>query len=477
MKRLLPLFLSLLCAPAAWAQAARPNIVWLVLDDASPNLGCYGDSFARTPNMDRLAREGMRFTSAFTHAPVCAPSRSGLITGMYPTAIGSMHMRSQLVNPPETFTALLRAAGYHVVWPGKTDFNFAPPEGAATANYAPAGAFDSKKDWVAEGLPAERPFFAFLNIGVTHEGMIRSAPEQFAKLTARLKPEERHDPAKVFVPPYYPDAPEVRKDLAHYYDLMTAADYIIGDILRTLDERKLAGNTIVFLFSDHGRGMPRAKRWIYDSGMRVPLIVRWPGHIKPRGVNDDLISFIDFAPTILRLAGAEVPARMQGQVFLGPEAKRRRYIFAARDRMDETFDRIRAARDKRFKYIRNFHPELPYAQRIATNEQSPTMQAWRRLNAAGQLTGAAKLFFALAKPPEELYDTAADPFEVRNLAGDPKYQAKLRELRGQLDKWIVETGDLGEVSERELIRRGIVRDLLREYEKRRVAESGPLAKP
>ena len=474
MKRMLLLCLCLFFIPAAtvMAQGARPNIVWIVVDDASPDTGAYGDRQARTPNMDRLAREGVRFTNAFTHAPVCAPSRSGLITGMYPTSIGTHHMRSQLLNPPEVFTVHLRQAGYQVIWPGKTDFNFAVPPNTAditqglTQN-APSNAFDSREDWT-EQAPEQRPFFAYINLGMTHESQIRLKPEAFAKVTARLKPEDRHDPSQMVVPPYYPDAPEVHRDLANYYDLMTAADYRVGDILKRLDEQKLFDNTIVFLFSDHGRGMPRAKRWLYDSGIRVPLIVRYPGKLKAGTVNDSLVSFIDFAPTVLSLAGAPIPARFQGQIILGEKAQQREYVYAARDRMDEKLDRIRAVRDKRYKYIRNFYPELPYTQPIAYNELNPTMQAWRRLHEEGKLTGAAKLFFAATKPREELYDTTIDPCEIKNLADNPKYKAVLAKMRKALDKWIVETKDLGEVPEAELVRRGLVRDVLKDYASRQV---------
>ncbi len=474
MKRKLLLWLCLMFVSAvtAMAQSARPNIVWIVLDDAGSNTGAYGDRFARTPNMDRLAREGVRFTNAFTHAPVCAPSRSGLITGMYPTTTGAHHMRSQLINPPEVFTVYLRRAGYQVIWPGKTDFNFAVPPNTTNVtqgltNNGPPEAFDSRREWT-EQAPTERPFFAYINLGITHESQVRLRHEAFAKVTARLKPEDRHDPAQISVPPYYPDAPEVRRDLANYYDLMTAADYRVGDILKRLDEQRLADNTIVFLFSDHGRGMPRAKRWLYDSGMRVPLIVRWPGKLKAGTVTDSLLSFVDFAPTVLALAGAPIPTRFQGQVFLGEKAQARQYVYAARDRMDETFDRIRAVRDQRYKYIRNYHPALPYTQPIAYNELNPTMQAWRRLDKEGKLAGASKLFFATTKPNEELYDTTVDPDEINNLASNPKYKRTLMKMRGALDKWIIDTKDLGEFPETELIRRGLVRDVLKDYANRQI---------
>jgi N-sulfoglucosamine sulfohydrolase len=229
-------------------------------------------------------------------------------------------------------------------------------------------------------------------------------------------------------------------------------------VLEWLDKNGLADNTIVFLFSDHGTGMPRSKRWLYDSGIRVPLLVRWPRHIAPGSVRDDLVSFIDFAPTVLSLAGAPIPAAMQGQVFLGDKrAREREYVFATRDRMDETFERMRAVRDKRYKYIRNFHPELPYAQVNAYNEQNPTMRVWRQLHEQGKLTGPPEAFFAKSKPREELYDTSSDPDEIRNLAPDPKYRKELERLRRVLDKWITDTKDLGEVPEEELVKRGILR--------------------
>ncbi|MEW5974212.1 MAG: sulfatase [Acidobacteriota bacterium] len=433
----------------------RPNFLIIGAEDISPDLRCYGDRQAITPNLDGLAGQGVRFTRAFTHAPVCAPSRSGLITGRYPTSMGTHHMRSKLIAPPPTFTSLLRNAGYRVYWPGKTDFNFD----------VPADAFDSTDDWRQH--PLQEPFLAYINFTGSHESQIRATREEFAKKTARLRPEERHDPSKVIVPPFYPDAPEVRRDIANYYDLVTAVDYQVGDVLRELERRKLADRTLVLFFGDHGRGMPRYKRWVYDTGTRVPLIVRWPGQIAPGSVRDDLVCFLDIAPTFLALAGAPVPEGMQGQVFLGPQAKAREYVFAARDRMDETYDRIRSVRDKRYQYIRNFHPELPYAQEIAYMELMPTMQVWRRLHSEKKLVGPASLFFAARKPQEELYDLEEDPYEINNLAESPAHQDILKRMRAALDRWMVETQDLGGVPERELIKRSLVRDVLAAYEERK----------
>ncbi|HWN93790.1 MAG TPA: sulfatase [Methylomirabilota bacterium] len=324
---------AVLSRAALAAEAARPNIIWIVGEDLGPELRCYGDKNALTPNIDRLAREGARFTRAFTHAPVCAPSRSGLITGMYPTTIGTHHMRSELLSPPRAFTSYLRDAGYFTAWPGKTDFNFKVPKDA----------FDSTANW-RTNIPRQ-PFFAYINFPESHESQIRAGTNQMKKNLARLKPNEFRAPAKMKLPPYHPDTPETRRDLANYYNLATAVDYHVGDVLRLLEDKNLATNTIVIFFGDHGRGLPRSKRWVYDSGIRVPLIVRWPGVIKPGTVREDLVSFIDFAPTMLALAGAMIPTNLQGQVFLGPKtAPERKYIFAARDRMDETPDRIRTVR-------------------------------------------------------------------------------------------------------------------------------------
>ena len=463
MKTILSL-LSLLLALVAGAaeNSSRPNIVWIVGEDMGPELGCYGDTNAITPNLDRLAREGARFTRAFTHAPVCAPSRSGLITGMYPTTTGAQHMRSTLLNPPRTFTSHLRDAGYHVAWPGKTDFNFKVPKDA----------FDSTTNWMRQ--TSKQPFFAYINFTVSHESQIRTNRNQARRNVARLKPTEFHDPAKMVLPPYHPDAPEIRRDLANYYDLCTTVDYSASDVLQFLERTGLASNTVVIFFGDHGRGLPRSKRWVYDSGIHVPLIVRWPGVVKPGTVREDLVAFVDFAPTMLALAGAAIPTNMQGQVFLGPKtAPERKYIFAARDRMDEARDRIRAVRSREFKYIRNFHPELPYAQRIDYMELMPTMRVWRQMNYEGKLNATQKLFFQPTKPAEELYDVNADPHEVNNLAGDPKFAGVLKEMRAALDEWMTTTRDMGAMPEEEMVRRGIIADQLAEYARR----VKPLATP
>jgi N-sulfoglucosamine sulfohydrolase len=448
--------LALLLVASPLSAVERPNVVWIVAEDMSPNMGCYGDADALTPNLDKLAAQSARFTRCFTHAPVCAPSRSGLITGVYPTTLGSHHMRSKLTKTPPLFPDQLRKAGYFVAWPGKTDFNFDVPKGWV----------DSVADWTKnpDTLPKDKPFFAYVNLNVTHESQVRATRFQYAKNTARLKPGERRDPAKVTLPPYFPDTWEVRDCVATYHDNVTAMDYQVGDILKLLDDRKLAGNTVVFFFGDHGWGLSRGKRWPYDSGTRAPLLIRWPDKIKP-GVREDLVAFLDFAPTVLKIAGAEVPAHMQGQDIFG--GVKRRFAFSARDRMDETFDRIRSVRSERYRYVRNFNPELPYFQWINYMDEMPVMRAWRRLAFDGKLNPTQMLFMTRTKPKEELYDLASDPHEIKNLADSPTHQDVLKEHRAALDKWIIDTKDLGEVPEKELIKQGVVRDILStEYDAR-----------
>ena len=437
----------------------RPNILWILIEDSSPDIGAYGDPYARTPRLDRLATEGVRFTRAFSTAPVCAPSRSTLFTGMYASSVGTLHMRSTGVPPPyvKGVGEYLRAAGYFTLNRSKTDYNISatPTEdgnGGLLSQTVPLGVWDeSSPDAHWRHRAAGQPFFAVISPQVTHESRLFRSADEFAKEAVHLKASDRHDPARAVLPPYYPDTPVARANWARYYDAWTEVDGQVADLLAELDRDGLADNTIVIFASDHGRGFPRAKRWAYDSGTRVPLIVRWPGHLTPGTVRDDLVSFIDLPPTTLSLAGVAVPKHFQGQTFLGPTAApARQYVYVHRDRMDNVPDTIRAVRDRRFKYIRNFHPELPYAQRLDYAEQVPMLQEWRRLFGEGQLRGPQLLFFATRKPAEELYDTETDPHEVTNLADVPSQRARLETMRAELDRWMKETGDLGLVPEAEL---------------------------
>jgi uncharacterized sulfatase len=417
--------------------------LWISCEDISPDLGCYGDEYAETPNLDKLARQGCRYSNAFVTYPVCAPTRSSIITGMFPSTIGSMHMRTknkgyEAVPPPQVkcFTEYLRAAGYYCTNNRKTDYQFKSP-------FTAWDECSKKAHW--RNRPTNMPFFSVFNLTTTHE----------SKCWPREGEQLMHDPAKVVVPPYYPDTPIVRANLARYYDNISKMDKQADDILRQLQEDGLAEDTVVFFWSDHGRGLPRCKRWPYDSGLRVPLIIRWPGGIKPGTVCEDLVNLIDLAPTLLSLAGVKIPTYMQGRVLLGHgRAEAREYVFGGRNRMDlSSNDYIRTVRDRRYRYIRNFTPQVPYAQRIEYMEKMPIMQEWRRLHAEGKLTGAQKLFFRHPKPAEELYDLVTDPHEVNNLAESRDQQAVLKRMRTMLEKWIKDTGDLGGVPEDELIER------------------------
>lgn len=419
----------------------RPNILWISAEDISPSLGCYGDSFAITPRLNQLASEGMRFNRCFTHAGVCAISRSGLITGMYPVSIGSQHMRSQIVLPPhvKAFPEYLRAAGYWTTNRSKTDYNFPPPKGAWDENGP------QSRDW--RGRAAGQSFFSVINLVTTHESQIRG---KFG--------ETLHDPAKAQLPPYIPDTPVTRRDWARYADLLTTLDQQVAAILDQLAADGLAEETIVFFWGDHGQGLPRGKRWLYDSGTHTPLIIRWPGKLAAGSVCDDLVCFLDFAPTMLKLAGVEAPSHLHGRVLppiekvtstdLSPlPTTTREFIFGHRDRMDETYDLIRSARDTRFKYIRNYAPRRTYSQNIAYMNQMPSMREMRRLNAEGQLNGAVSLFFRETKPVEELFDTEADPHEIVNLADRPEHAVTLKRLRTALERWQEDIDDSGLIPE------------------------------
>jgi N-sulfoglucosamine sulfohydrolase len=455
---LLALIFLLGCAPAAAAQTparppTRPNFVWISTEDMSPRLGAYGDALARTPTLDGLAKQAVRYSNAFTTAPVCAPSRAAIITGVHQNAIGAQHMRTTenrvpelpgpyLAVPPfnvKAFPEYLRAAGYFTSNRAKTDYQFGEPF-TIWDDQGPKAHWRNRRD-------KSQPFFSVFNIGVTHESQI------FPSSPARKGKPLVTDPAKVQVPPYYPDTPLVREELARVYDNIADMDAQVGQILKQLDEDGLSQTTTVFYWSDHGDGVPRAKRSLYDSGLHVPLMIR--GHGLGAGlVSEGLVSFVDLAPTLLALAGLEVPTHMQGRVFAGEKsAPERDYVFAARDRMDIEYDMMRSARDKRFLYIRNFQPELPYAGHVIYRNQSNIMQEWFRLQAAGTLTGPAALWMRTSRPVEELYDTHADPHQVDNLAAKPAHRQTLERMRLAVTDWMTRTGDQGVINEAEMIQR------------------------
>ncbi len=423
----------------------RPNIVWISCEDISPNLGCYGDPHAITPNLDQLAQDGVRFDAAFTPAGVCAVVRSSVITGMYAPSIGSQHMRSRIIPPADVkpFPELMRAAGYFCTNRSKMDYQF----DSATGIWDRQG--NTHQDWRERPDP-DQPFFSVINLTVCHESKIRHSQADHDKVIAKIGSENQRDPDVVgdTLPPYLPNTPAARKNWAWYHDNITLMDQMAGDVLRRLEADGLAENTLVVFWSDHGMGMPRGKRWIYDSGTHIPMIMRWPGNLDQGEVRDDLTNTVDLAATMLSVAGIERPRRLQGRVLIGEQRQKEPpYLYFHRDRMDEVYELQRGARDRRWKYIRNYMPERTYAQRLDYMDAMPAMQDWRRLAAAGKLVGGQKNWFAETKPIEELYDTEKDPWELNNLADSEQYTDRLARMRRATETWQEEIGDLGMVPE------------------------------
>lgn len=442
--------LVLLAALVQTRAADRPNILWLTTEDSNPHLGAYGDTFAVTPTLDGLARESVRYTNAYAYTGACSPSRSCLITGVYPLRLGTHQMRSSIPLPPEVkaFPEYLRAAGYYTSNNAKTDYNFDPPRNAWDES-------SNRAHW-RKRAPGQ-PFFSVFNFGVTHQSQIFAPEARYQANTQRLTPEQRRDPAKVPVPPIHPDTPEFRREWARHYENVTAMDYLVADVLKELEADGLAGDTIVFFFSDHGTGMPGIKMWAGGPSLCVPLLIRFPRkwqHLapsQPGATTDRLVSFVDFAPSILSLAGLELPAAFQGRAFLGPKAgPPRELIFGGKNRQSEMTDIIRTVRDDRFQYLRNFLPHLPYGQFMSYNWQHESMQAWERLHRQGKLSGPPTRFFAARKPVEELYDVRNDPWQIRNLAADPACADELARLRSTLRAQMLASHDLGLLPEHEM---------------------------
>lgn len=425
------------------AQNPRPNILWITSEDNGPQLGCYGDTYADTPNIDRLAQRGMKYTNCWSNAPVCAPARTTIISGVFPTSLSAQHMRSQVPLPVDFKLApqYLQELGYYCSNNVKEDYNLDKPKELWNES-------SDRAHW-RKRKPGQ-PFFAVFNFTTSHESQIRKRPHRAI-----------HDPAKVSVPPYHPDTPEVRQDWAQYYDQITAMDRQVGEILEALKQDRLDEDTIVFYYGDHGSGMPRSKRWLYQSGLLVPMVVYvppryrdWVGtQFKAESSNDRLISFVDLLPTLLSLAGEPAPPHLQGKAFLGKHATENpQYIYAFRDRMDERVDMSRAVRDGRYHYIRNFMPQRPQGTYLDYMFQTPTTQVWKKLFDEGKLNEAQSVFWK-PKAAEELYDLQADPFELKNLASDPDHQATLERFRLELKRWMLEVRDLGLLPEGEVLQR------------------------
>lgn len=444
---LLPPVLAACRSQAQPARPQRPNILWLIAEDFGPHLGCYGTREVHTPNLDRLATEGVRYTRYFTTAPVCSPSRSAFMTGMYQTTIGAHHHRShrddgyRLPEGVRVLTDWMRDAGYFTAnvraLPASVGFRGA---GKTDWNFTYVGKPFDTDNWA--DLKGRQPFLAQINFSETHRTF--HAP--------------RHaDPAKVDLPPYYPDHPLVRQDWAEYLDAATELDVKVGKVLKQLEADGLAESTLVVFMGDNGEAHVRGKQFCYDSGLHVPLIIRWPKqfptpkHYRAGTVDERLLASIDLAPTLLAVAGAPKPAKMQGEIFLGEKAEQpRQYVFGARDRCDETVARFRTVRDARYRYIRNFMPERPLLQANAYKErQYPVWNLLKELHAQGKLNPVQQVLVQPSMPKEELYDLQSDPHEIRNLAASARAQdqAVLERLRGVLERWIEDSGDQGRTPE------------------------------
>lgn len=428
---------------ASGADASRPNILWIVSEDNNPFLGCYGYELARTPTLDRLAAEGVLFENCFSQAPVCAPSRFTLISGLYATSCGpAHHMRAQGKIPAQLrgFPAYLRDAGYYCTNNAKTDYN-APIDMKDTWD-------ESSRSAHWRNRPQGKPFFAVFNHEVTHESQL--FPQNIAKYKPLPNPT---DPARITLPAYHPDLPEFRTDWANYFDQMARLDEQAARLLHQLEQDGLAEDTIVFYYGDNGGVLPRSKRFPYDSGTHVPLIIRFPAKYRslaPGGPGTRIeapVSFVDFAGTVLSLAGLEMPGHMQGHPFAGKgRTASQRYAFSFRNRMDERYDMVRTARDSRYRYLRNYMPHLIYGQHIDYMFQMRSMAAWEKAYREGRLDGARKFFWE-EKPAEELYDLRNDPYEVHNLAENPDHKDVLSRMRAALREHMLSIRDNGFIPE------------------------------
>lgn len=429
----------------------RPNILWLVAEDLSPIIPAFGDDTVATPNLDRLAAEGVRYTRVFSTSGVCAPSRAALATGMYQNRIGAQHMRTtnvsgfgvdglipyEAVPPPfvKMHSQYFREAGYYTSNNAKEDYQFrkavtAWDDSSRTAHWRNRG--------------PDQPFFSVFNFNITHESQIWVQAENPLRV-----PEDLEVP----IPPYLPDTAVAQRDVRQVYSNIVAMDEQVGQILEELEQDGLLERTVIFWYSDHGGPLPRQKRLLYDAGLQVPMIIRYPDRWRAGELDDQLISFVDFKSTALSLAGIEPPEYVDGRAFAGEfqSSESREYIHAAADRFDRQYDTIRAVRDDRFKYLRNYHPERGYYLPLTYREQMPIMQELLRLRDQNGLTEAQSQWFRESKPAEELFDTLADPHELTNLALDPAYSDKLLELRAELDRWLSGFDDKGMMPEPDLI--------------------------
>lgn len=424
----------------------RPNILWIIVEDMSCHFGYQSEQLVHTPNVDRFAAEGATFTNAYITCPVCSPSRSAMVTGMYQTTIGVHNHRSSrgklkyhLPDKIRLVPEIFKRAGYFTCNCnanfnnfGKTDYNFVLNNRAIYDGH----------DW--SGRKPGQPFFAQVHL---HGGKYRNGRSSYARIQRELASLVRPD--QVELPPYYPNHPLIRKDWAEYLDCVNYTDMEVGRILKRLKNEGLAENTVVIFITDHGISHARGKQFLYEEGVHIPFIVWAPGRVKSGTVRDDFAVHIDMAATSMYFAGIEIPEYMESRPLFGPDAKPREYAISARDRCDETVDRIRSVRKGNFKYIRNFYPRRPYLQPCAYKDNKEILKTIRKLYKEGKLNEVQTLHMANHRPPEELYELGADPWEIQNLANDPAYLNRLEEMREILENWIKQTNDKGQRPEPE----------------------------
>jgi N-sulfoglucosamine sulfohydrolase len=471
-KRSAVIFL-LIAWPAAAATPGPPNILLLMAEDMSSRVGAFGDSVAVTPNLDALAEQGVRYTNTFTTAGVCSPSRAAHILGIHQISTGTQHMRSSgrkeggyFSAPPaqvKAYPELLRAAGYYTFTDQKLDYQFS----GAHAGTGPFSILDDEGTSNWNGRDQAQPFFGLIKFQVTHETGVftplGNMPHSLIHFVVQLRRWWALDavetgvvnPNSLLLEPYYPDTATVREDIARHYDNIAQMDREVGLILEKLEAEGLADSTIVIWTTDHGDGLPRAKRELYDSGIKVPMIIRWPDAYRPEGVaprqiDRRLISFVDLAPTIVALAGVTPPEYLQGRDFSSPKLPQRNYIYASRDRIDEVPDRQRAVRDARFKYIRSWYPELPGGHPLKFRDNINMVMEMQSLHEAGQLNAAQDLWFT-APGAERLFDLQNDPFELKDISKDPAFAEELVRMRAELDSWLDSVVDWSDISETAMV--------------------------
>jgi N-sulfoglucosamine sulfohydrolase len=442
-KLIIPAALTLTACGIIENEHEPPNILWISHEDLSPIYGCYGDEYAHTPNLDKFAETAIMFTNASSNAPICAPARSTLITGMYATSLGTQHLRSDIPLPDDMkiLPEVLREAGYYTTNNVKTDYNFSHE-----------GRWDeSSREAHWRNRNEGQPFFSVFNFMITHEGPINRLDTNDTKGLA-----QHHDPNLATLPPYIPDSPKMRKIWAHKYDLLSVFDQEVGKLLDQLKEDGLYENTIVFIFSDHGTGLPGHKRWLNNAGLQVPFLLHVPEKYRhwiknlEAPVTDQLVAFVDFAPTVITLAGAEVPEIMEGHTFLGKNAEPKQYTFGYRDRADDCYEMSRSVFDGRYLYVRHFMPQLPYFQDaiIFGPSKQGSYEEIHRLKALDSLPPATMAWFG-AKPAEQLFDLNNDPFEQSNLINDPLHAGRIAEMNQQLHQWMLDFYDTGLINEGE----------------------------